>query len=271
MKRSCADLKAMARERLSGKYGIYIGALLVYYLITTALSMLLTLVFPTFTVAALLNGLVSSGALVLFYVTEFIISLILSIFTIGFLKMYLDGSRGYPVIFSDLFYGFRHHPDRAILLSLLLGLITLACLLPGYIVLFAAVYFLSFPALITGIFLVLAGAVLAVVFSIGFSQAFYLLTDYDDLGPVRAMKESWRMMKGHKGRYFYMKLSFLGVLLLTILTCGIALLWVSPYLSMTQTMFYRELDGELDQEEQGVEFDNGYQEPPYHQENPWQN
>lgn len=263
----------MARERLSGKYGIYIGALLVYYLITTALSMLLTLVFPTLTVAAILNGMVSAGSIVLFYVTELIISLILSIFTIGFLKMYLDGSRGYPVLFTDLFYGFRHHPDRAILLSLLRGLVDLACLLPGYVVIFASVYFLSVPAAIIGLILLLAGGILAVVFTIGFSQGFYLLTDYDDLGPVRALKESWKMMKGHKGRYFYMGLSFVGLLLLTVLTCGIALLWVNPYMTMTQTMFYRDLDGELDQEAQGMEFqDNaGYQDPSWHQGGPWKN
>ena len=75
----------------------------------------------------------------------------------------------------------------------------------------------------------------------------FLLTDYDDLGPIQAAKESWKMMKGHKGRLFYLDLSFLGLTLLSLLSCGIAMLWITPYMRMTQSFFYRELDGELDQ------------------------
>lgn len=249
MKRSSAELKALARTQLSGKYGIYIGAMLIYNLISGVISWLIALVFPAFSISTLMSGQNSSisvSSLIVFYVVEFIISLILCIFTIGFLKMYLDGSRGYPVRFSDLFYGFRHHPDRVILLNLALGLLYFACLIPGYVVLIVALLLQSIALLITGIVLLLVALAAMVVLSLGFSQALFLLTDYDDLGPIQAAKESWKMMKGQKGRLFYVELSFLGLLLLSLLSCGIAMLWVSPYMRMTETFFYRELDGELD-------------------------
>lgn len=263
MKRSSAELKALARTQLSGKYGIYIGAMLVYNLISGAVSWLIALVFPAFSFSALTTGqtsTASAGSLILFYVVEFIISLIFSIFTIGFLKMYLDGSRGYPVMFSDLFYGFRHHPDRVILLTLALGLLYLVCFLPGYVILILSFFLESIPLLIIGLLLLVFGLVADVVLALGFSQALFLLTDYDDLGPIQAVKESWKMMKGHKGRLFYLKLSFLGLVLLALLSCGIAMLWVSPYMKMTETFFYRELDGELDSPAQTVYHD---QENPY--------
>ncbi|HIS26739.1 MAG TPA: DUF975 family protein [Candidatus Pullilachnospira intestinigallinarum] len=250
MKRSSAELKALARTQLSGKYGLYIGAALVYNLISGAASWIITMIFPTFSISNMMLGYdnvsLPVSSMILFYVVEFIISLILSIFTIGFLKMYLDGSRGYQVMFSDLFYGFRHHPDRVILLSLALGLLYAACMLPGYVVIILAILLESFGLLIAGPLLLVAGLVAVVVLTLGFSQAMFLLTDYDDLGPIQAAKESWKMMKGHKGRLFYIDLSFLGLSLLSLLSCGIAMLWITPYMRMTQTFFYRELDGELD-------------------------
>lgn len=255
MKRSSAELKALARTQLSGKYGIYIGAALVYNLISGAVSGITAMIFPTFSVSNMIleQSTVSAGSLILFYVVEFIISLILSIFTIGFLKMYLDGSRGYQVMFSDLFYGFRHHPDRVILLTLALGLLYAACLIPGYVVLILAIPLESPALLIAGIVLLIIGLVAVVILSLGFSQALFLLTDYDDLGPIQAAKESWKMMKGHKGRLFYLDLSFLGLALLSLLSCGIAMLWITPYMRMTQSFFYRELDGELDQNPQAAQ------------------
>ena len=51
MKRSSAELKALARTQLSGKYGIYIGAALVYNLISGAVSGITAMIFPTFSVS----------------------------------------------------------------------------------------------------------------------------------------------------------------------------------------------------------------------------
>lgn len=247
MKRSSSILKSMARQQLTGKYSTYIAAILVYYLITMGISFLLALLFPTMTMVSIMNGSTRAGTILLFYIIQLLFSLIFSIFTIGFLKMYLDGSRGYPVVFSDLFYGFRHHPDRVIVLSFLMGLLMLVCLAPGYILLIAAAILYSNILIPLSLLCLLAGMVVYLILSMGFSQSYYLLTDYDDLNSVRSLRESWRLMKGNKGRYFRLQLSYLGLLILAFFSCGLALLWVTPYIAMTNTLFYRELDGELDQ------------------------
>ena len=59
-----------------------------------------------------------------------------------------------------------------------------------------------------------------------------------------ALKESQRMMDGHKWELFVLGLSFIPWLLLVCVTFGIALLYVGPYMQVTYTNFYRTLKEE---------------------------
>lgn len=251
MKYKTKDLKAMARVQLSGKYGVYIGAYLLATVIQFAVSMIIGIVIPDSFLTAIFysSDPFSSGnisQLVIYFLIEFIVSLILSVLTLGFNKMFLDGSRGYEVHFEDLFYGFRHHPDRIILMQLLMSLINVACLLPGYVILICSLYFdASLILILFGTLLLIAGVILTIYFLLAFSQSMFLMADYDDLGPVQALRESQKMMSGNKLRYLYMNLSFIGFLLLGLLTCYIGLLWVQPYILMTETNFYRNIGGEI--------------------------
>ena len=64
-----------------------------------------------------------------YYLSTFILSLILSVLDIGLLKIALDTARGYDIRFQDLFFGFKHHPDRAILAQGVILLLTYLCIL----------------------------------------------------------------------------------------------------------------------------------------------
>ena len=55
------------------------------------------------------------------------------------------------------------------------------------------------------------------------------------------------MMHGNKGRFFYLQISFFGLALLCILTLGIGMLWLYPYMMTTEAFFYLDLTGEIDQ------------------------
>jgi uncharacterized membrane protein len=52
------------------------------------------------------------------------------------------------------------------------------------------------------------------------------------------------MMKGHKFDLFWLYLSFIGWVILCILTFGIGLLWLSPYISAAEIGFYNDLKAE---------------------------
>lgn len=51
------------------------------------------------------------------------------------------------------------------------------------------------------------------------------------------------MMQGHKMELFMLHLSYIGWFLLGIITFGIALLYIMPYVEVAVTNFYIELRG----------------------------
>ena len=80
-----------------------------------------------------------------------------------------------------------------------------------------------------------------IIKSISYSQTNYILKDNPELKNNAAIELSRAMMKGHKFDYFCLMLSFIGWILLSILTLGIGLLWVSPYISTASAHFYEHV------------------------------
>ena len=87
----------------------------------------------------------------------------------------------------------------------------------------------------------LAGTIISIYVSLMLSQVFYLMLDFPEYTASQLLKMSIRLMKGSKGRLFYIQLSFLPLILLSFLSCGIALLWIYPYMQATYANFYLDL------------------------------
>ena len=73
----------------------------------------------------------------------------------------------------------------------------------------------------------------------------YILIDYPELSTNQAINLSKRMMKGHKFDLFFLQLSFIGWIFLSIFTLGIGLLWVIPYMTASQAAFYQDIRKEF--------------------------
>ncbi|MCC8114832.1 MAG: DUF975 family protein [Bacteroidales bacterium] len=104
------------------------------------------------------------------------------------------------------------------------------------------------PFMIAGLLVSLAisiGTVLLIVpgiiVGLGFSMTFLIMIDNPQITGIDAMKASWKMMEGHKWELFCLYLRFIGWILLGILTAGILMLWVAPYMQMATILFYRDL------------------------------
>lgn len=74
-----------------------------------------------------------------------------------------------------------------------------------------------------------------------YSMAFYILADNPKMSGMDALKASKQMMKGHKMEFFLLQLSFLGWCLLAILTFGILMIWLAPYMKTTNALYYDKL------------------------------
>ena len=72
-------------------------------------------------------------------------------------------------------------------------------------------------------------------------MAFYIWIDETKTDTMEVIKESKRMMDGYKWDYFVFGLSFIGWILLVVITFGIAAIYVMPYMTVAQAMYYDEL------------------------------
>lgn len=255
MKRSSKEFKAEAREALIGNYGTYIGSYLIYTLISVVINLFIYWYL-----------LISNSELIA--ITGLIISFLFGVLTnlikVGLRKTALSISRHQPIRIGDLFYGLTHHPDRFLVVELIMGLVYgLFTYLPiffytnyrlsGMITDFnfyqptpedIVTFAFSYTA---GILLITAaGVLIASLLMMPFALSVYLLIDNQELSSIGALKESARMMKGNMGRYFYLSyLSFLGYYCLGYLGSMIPLLWIYPYREVTLSNFYRELKQEI--------------------------
>ena len=87
--------------------------------------------------------------------------------------------------------------------------------------------------------------ILAVFVQMWYALALYLLLDHPQMKARESLKISRQIMKGNKGRLFYIYLSFIGLQILCLLSLGIGSLWVYPYQSQTLVIFYLDVVGEI--------------------------
>ncbi len=80
-----------------------------------------------------------------------------------------------------------------------------------------------------------------IVKAFSYSQMFFILAEYPDIGVRKAMQISKTMTKGNKGDLFVMCLSFIGWEILAALTCEIGSLWLRPYETMSFTNAYHAM------------------------------
>ncbi|MBM6615167.1 DUF975 family protein [Desemzia sp. RIT804] len=89
-----------------------------------------------------------------------------------------------------------------------------------------------------------------IIKSYAYSQAYLIYKDHVDrpdleqISALDCITESKELMQGHKMRFFLLGLSFLGWILIGVLTLGIGFLWITPYMVATNTAFYHDLVGD---------------------------
>lgn len=230
--KSSSELKALAKEHMFGKYGTAIGAFIVVFMIITLTSFFSTIFIDTTKVVGI----------VINFIISFIISVLTGLFTSGEKYFYLKISCGQPVTVNDVFYGFQLFPNKAILIQLFLTLCIYISMVPMTILSYMVVRDPK-DAMLTlfySLSLIFYGLV-TMILSLLYSQAFYLLHDFPNYSAKELLAMSRKLMKGSKGRLFYLIMSFIPLLMLGILSCGIAYLWLMPYINATMAEFFLDL------------------------------
>ena len=74
-----------------------------------------------------------------------------------------------------------------------------------------------------------------------YSQAIFIMVEDPNKGIMQCIRESKEMMAGHKMEYFILELSFFFWMLLGGVTCGLAYIYVYPYMTVTFANYYNQL------------------------------
>ncbi len=147
----------------------------------------------------------------------FIIQILLLPLYIGYTGYILKLVRGEEVVIADIFQSYKN--IGLILLTAVISYVTVVC---GYLLL-----------IIPGIILTYSYAMVG-----------YLLADINDNNVTNAnriLRKSQEMMNGYKFDYFIFQLSFIGWQILCAITFGIAYIYVIPYFTFANIVYYEKL------------------------------
>ena len=152
------------------------------------------------------------------YAIDLALQLVLTVVSAGFVLFLMNTVRRTGACFGNLLDGFGMF-GRIILLNLLEWL---------FIMLWSLLFVIP-----------------GIIAAYRYRMALYLLLDHPEMSVMQCIRESKRMMKGHKGELFVMDLSFLGwAILESIPVFGYAVqVWTTPYISMSYVLYYEALRG----------------------------
>ena len=83
-----------------------------------------------------------------------------------------------------------------------------------------------------------------IIKSYSYAMTFYIMNDNPELDGMEAITRSRQMMNGNKWRLFCLDFSFIGWIILCMLTFGLLFLYVGPYMEAAHAAFYQSLKGE---------------------------
>lgn len=212
------QLKLDAKAALKGNWGPSIGIYVLYCAIPGVLSIIFSIVSALSQKTAVYNSmgklLYTKSDPVLFIISMIIYLielLIIPPLIIGLFSYFLKISNRNLADVSELFSKFNIYL-KTVGLIFLIGLKT---------------FLWSLLFIVPGI-----------IAAINYSQAYFIMAQNPDVGIVEAIELSKQMMKDEKGEYFVLSLSFIGWILLSILTFFLLFLWLGPYMMTTYANFY---------------------------------
>ncbi len=225
------ELRAMAKETLSGQWG---GGVVITLVFTVIQSVVGFIPFIGGLIQWAITGPMTIG------------------FNRAFLAMYRGDTPDSGLIFSafDKFWrGFGLY----FMVSLIIGLGALAAAIPGGIL---AIIIISGdsgayatpeenPLFILGIVCaVIPAVVVSIYLYLRYALTYYLATDYPEMGVFDLIEESKRKMDGHKKKLFWLYLSFIPYHFLGCIALFIGLLWSMTFMYTGIAAFYDDLGEE---------------------------
>ena len=223
-------IKAVARERLVGRYSTTIGAAILLLLIQILISdAVIIMVSP--------DNIITY---IVYLFTVLLVDVLFGVFYSGVAYLYMNVVYAQPARTSDIFHGIKSHPDKALVIQLPFALASFVQTVPVSVLRNFMRGQEGTTAYYVLIGITLLGTVLAIAVNLMYAQSFYLLQDFPDKSAREILGISAKLMKGNKWRLVKMYLSFIPLILLGMVTLFIPLLWVDSYIEAARAAFYQD-------------------------------
>ena len=216
------ELKALGKQAFKNNYWVSVVAALILGIAIAGVTTYLSVNTGQDFSEASSN---SSMTFSIVAVTSSIVTLLLNTFVfrpleIGGRHFFLNNSDGHASIY-DFLDGFRFNYLNNVLTmflrDLFVALWTMLFIIPGIVKMYA------------------------------YSLVPYILAENPEIGAMDAIKLSNEMMKGHKMNAFLLDLSFIGWIILTILTFGlVGVFFANPYMYATDAELYKAIKADYE-------------------------
>ena len=232
-----SEIRKEAREALSGKWGKAVCIVLAYMLFVFALGMVeglfveIPYIYLIIEIAVLVISMPLSFGLIISFMK---LKRGEDVKTFGFIK---DGFARFGKSWGIWFHTFIRlllPIICLILIIVLMGVLISVNVISGNASVSVVLAIAAVVLYIATIIYVVSRAYLYVIaYNIGY--------DNPELSSKACVLKSEAFMKGNRGSYFLLELSFIGWAILACLTLGIGMLWLAPYMQVAAICFYDRL------------------------------
>lgn len=224
-------LKADARESLIGNLTTTVLSIFLYTLSTMLLSERIASFSPDSVLLTLLLSLF----------VFFIVNTCANMLRIGLSCIFLKLQFGERASVGDLLYAFRNNSDAAVIISAFIASQEVLCILPYLLFVTLAPVQSGSALAVAAPILLVAGTLGTIAVRIRYAVCTYLFLDFPGYTAGELLRGNARLMKGHLGRLFSLYFSFIPLYFLSLMSLGVAGLWVSSYSHAAEAAFYKDL------------------------------
>lgn len=224
---TASQTRAEARKKLSGKWGKAALITLVFAVITYVISFVLNLVPFVGPIVSLVISVPLSYGLI-----------------ISMMKLNDDTEVGCLDFLNTGFSNFGK--------AWSVTLQTIIRLIVPIILIVVSICILTYGAITEdilwsslGFILYFVALIYAIIKQFSYRLAYFVLTDHPEMSGKEAVLKSAELMNSNVWALFCLNLSFIGWAILCVFTLGIGILWLKPYMVVSEVNFYRNLIGEV--------------------------
>lgn len=234
-----SEIKAKALKALEGNWKPVVLMTLIFYAIIYAASF----------IGGFTGGLISIAILVIQIPLEF-----------GLIMAFMKVKRKENVEVGDFFgLGFKNFGRSWGLCgnTLLKMIVPLVLVGASAIILGIGIAVMAFAAIEEELSLIMLGLIVLIIGyiayigaliwvyikSLAYAIAMPIAIDNPEMTTKQAVEKSAELMKGYKGKFFGLNMSFIGWAILSIFTLGIGVLWLIPYIQFSILEFYEMVSG----------------------------